>query len=70
MRMNRRIKKDVLDKVFVALQAEGIINIDVAVFFLDSTTVRVHPDACVTLKKEENKQSKGCATVLLRKSIR
>ena len=44
-----------------ALQAEGIINIEVAVVCLDSTTVKVHPDACGALKKEENKQSAGRA---------
>ena len=46
MRMNRRSKKGVLDRVFAALQAEGIINIEVDVVCLDSTTVKVHPDAC------------------------
>ena len=70
MRMNRWSKKGVLDRVFAALQAEGIINIDVAVVCLDSTTVKVHPDACGALKKEENKQSAGSAAVLPRKSIR
>ena len=60
MRMNRWSKKGVLDRVFAALQAEGIINIDVAVVCLDSTTV----------KKEENKQSAGRVAVLPRKSIR
>ena len=54
MRMNRWSKKGVLDRVFAALQAEGIINIDVAVVCLDSTTVKVHPDACGALKKEES----------------
>ena len=61
MRMNRWSKSGVLDKIFVALQAEGIININVDVVYLDSTTVKVHPDACGALKKEENKQSAGRA---------
>ena len=39
------------------MQAEGIINVNVAVVCLDSTTVKVHPDACGALKKEENEQS-------------
>ena len=50
-------------------QVEDIINIDVDVVCLDSTTIKVHPDACRALKKEENKQSAGRAAVLPRKSI-
>ena len=61
MRMNRWSKNGVLDRVFAALQAEGIINIDVDVVCLDSTTLKVHHDACGALKKEENKQSAGRA---------
>lgn len=61
MRMNRWSKNGVLDRVFAALQAEGIININVDVVCLDSTTVKVHPNACGALKKEENKQSGGHA---------
>ena len=51
MRMNRWSKNGVLDRVFEALQAEGIININVEAVCLDSTTVKVHPDACGALKK-------------------
>ena len=54
MRMNRWSKNGVLDRIFIALQTEGIIGTDVVC--LDSTTVKVHPDACGALKKEENKQ--------------
>lgn len=56
VRMNRWSKNGVLDRIFTALQAEGIIDIKVDVVCLDSTTVKVHPDACRALKKEENKQ--------------
>ena len=70
VRMNRWSKSGVLDKVFAALQAEGIININVDVVCLDSTTVKVHPDACGALKKEENKQSADREVDLLQKSIR
>ena len=69
VRMNRWSKSGVLDKVFHALQAEGIISINVDVVCLDSTTVKVHPDACGALKKEENKQWAGRAVDLLQKSI-
>ena len=61
MRLNRWSKNGVLDRVFATLQAEGIINVSGAVVCLDSTTVKVHPDACGALKKEENKQSAGRA---------
>ena len=54
MRMNRWSKNGVLDRLFSALQTEGIIKTDVV--YLDSTTVKVHPDACGALKKEANKQ--------------
>ena len=69
VRMNRWSKNGVLDKVFTALQAEGIINIDTEVVCLDSTTVKVHPEACGALKKRENKQSDVQGADLLRKSI-
>ena len=44
--MNSWSKGGVLDKVFSALQDEGVININVVVVCLDSTTVKVYPDAC------------------------
>lgn len=70
VRMNRWSKSGVLDKVFAALQAEGIININVDVVCLDSTTVKVHPDACGALKKEGDNQSADREVDLLQKSIR
>ena len=70
MRMNRWSKNSVLNRVFVALQEEGIINITVDVICLDSTTVKVHPDACGALKKEEDKQSACRAAILQRQSTR
>lgn len=69
VRMNRWSKNGVLDKIFTALQEEGIIDIKVEVLCLDSTTVKVHPDACGALKKEANKQSDVQEADLQRKSI-
>ena len=46
VRMNRWSKNGVLDRIFTALQAEGIIDIKGDVVCLDLTTVKVHPDAC------------------------
>lgn len=51
IRMNRWSKNGVLDRVFAALQVEGIIRIDVSVVRLDSTSVKVHPDGTGALKK-------------------
>ena len=44
MRMNRWSKNGVLERVFTALQTEGIIQINVEIVCLDSTSVKVHPD--------------------------
>ena len=43
VRMNRWSKNGVLSRVFAALQTEGIIQINVEVVCLDSTTVRFIP---------------------------
>ncbi len=51
--MNRWSKNGVLNRVFVALQTEGIIQINVEVVCLDSTSVKVHPDGTGALKKRE-----------------
>ena len=59
VRMNRWSKNGVLSRVFAALQTEGIIQINVEVVCLDSTTVKVHPDGTGALKKEENNPSEN-----------
>ncbi len=56
MRLNRWSKNGVLQRVFEGLQAEGIIKVRVKFICLDSTTVKVHPDACGVLKKMESKR--------------
>ena len=50
-RANRWAKQGVLDHVFVALQGNDIINIQVDHVSLDSTAVKVHPDGTGALKK-------------------
>ena len=50
-RMSRWCKNGVLDRVFQALQHEGIMKIQVSVVSLDSTSIKVHPDATGALKK-------------------
>lgn len=54
MRMSRWAKSGVLEKVFLALQQERIIRIDVTVVALDSTSIKVHPDGMGALKKVEH----------------
>ena len=49
VRMNRWSKNGVLSRVFAALQTEGIIQINVEVVCLDSTSVKVHPDGTSAL---------------------
>ena len=50
-RMNRWSKNGTLDKVFGALQKNGIIKVKVEAMSLDSTSVKVHPDGTGALKK-------------------
>src|SRR5881396_400304 len=50
-RANRWAKNGVLDRVFVALQDSGIINLKIEHASLDSTVVKVHPDGTGALKK-------------------
>lgn len=57
VRMNRWSKNGVLQRVFEALQVEGIIQIRMEAVCLDSTTVKVHPNGTGALKKQGNKQS-------------
>ncbi len=52
VRMNRWSKNGVLQRVFEALQIEGIIKIKVEAVCLDSTTVKVHPNGTGALKKK------------------
>ena len=61
VRMNRWSKNGVLSRLFAALQTEGIIQINVEVVCLDSTTVKAHPDGTGALKKEENRRSEDHA---------
>jgi transposase len=61
VRMNRWSKNGVLQRLFEALQIEGIIQIRMEAVCLDSTTVKVHPDGTGALKKPESKASEGLA---------
>ena len=61
VRINRWSKNGVLERVFAALQTEGIIQINVEVICLDSTSVKVHPDGTGSFKKEESRLSDDLA---------
>ena len=50
-RMNRWSKAGVLDRVFARLQQEQILAIRIEQVWLDSTTIKVHPDGAGALKK-------------------
>ncbi len=50
-RMNRWSKSGVLDQVFEKLQLEQILSVRIELFALDSTSVKVHPDAAGALKE-------------------
>ena len=69
VRMNRWSKAGVLQRLFEALQVEGIIRIKMEAVCLDSTTVKVHPDGTGALKKQENKALEGHAEDLPQKFI-
>ena len=69
VRMNRWSKNGVLQRLFEALQMEGIIKIRMEAVCLDSTTVKVHPDGTGALKKQENKLSADQEVDLLPKFI-
>jgi len=54
-RMNRWSKNGALDKVFTELQKQQIIKVTMTVLSLDSTSIKVHPDASGALKKTGHK---------------
>ena len=56
-KVSRWAKSGVLDRVFAALQRERIIAVTIEILALDSTSIKVHPDAHGALKKTENSLS-------------
>ena len=69
VRMNRWSENGVLQRLFEALQIEGIIKIKMETVCLDSTTVKVHPNGTGALKKLEGKASEDREADLLPKFI-
>jgi transposase len=56
-RFERWAENGVIQRIFAAMQAEGIIAVHVEILALDSTSCKAHPDAHGALKKEANSQS-------------
>ena len=60
-RTRRWANNGTLEKVFFELQKEQIIRIKIEHVSLDSTSIKVHPDAHGALKKEESSASENLA---------
>ena len=56
-RLNRWAKSGMLARVFGALQKEGVLAMRLEVLSLDSSSLKVHPDAHGALKKTARKPS-------------
>jgi len=56
-KFSRWAKNGVMQRIFAALQAEGIIAVHIEVLALDSTSCKVHPDGHGASKNSENKPS-------------
>ena len=50
-RANRWAKNNVLEKIFIYLQKQGMISLNKRILCLDSTCIKVHPDSHGALKK-------------------
>ena len=47
-------KSGVLQRIFIVMQKEKILSVKIEILALDSTSIKLHPDAHGALKKEEN----------------
>ena len=54
-RFRRWVDGGIISKMFYELHVQDILQVNPQALFLDSRTVKVHPDACGALKKAENK---------------
>jgi transposase len=52
-RLKRWAERGVLERLFIGLQKENLIRVSVTCLGLDSTSVKVHPDAAGALKKTD-----------------
>ena len=56
-RFRRWVDDGIIVRLFLELHVQNILSVDIEALFMDSRTVKVHPDACGALKKTESKQS-------------
>jgi hypothetical protein len=68
-RLKRWVESGVLERLFLALQKEKLIQISITCLRLDSISIKVHPDAAGALKKTDHKQSANHAADGLQKFI-
>ncbi len=69
MRLSRWLKNGVIESLFRELQSQQILKIDLKVVSMDSTTIKVHPDATGALKKTGSSQSGDQGVVIQQKFI-
>ena len=55
VRFNRWCKSGVIDRIFETLQEENIIEIRTEIICIDSTSIKVHPDAAGARKSKKRK---------------
>ena len=58
VRFNRWSKNGITDEIFETMQTENIIEIRTEIICIDSTSIKVHPDASGA-RKENGEQSIG-----------
>ena len=68
-RISRWAKSGVLDSVFAKLQQRQILTVKFEVLYLDSTSVKVHPDGTGALKKTGHNPSETLVGVVPPKFI-
>jgi transposase len=68
-RLKRWAEHGVLERLFIGLQKEKLIKISVTCLGLDSTSIKVHPDAAGALKKKDLNPSENHAVVSPQKFI-
>ena len=56
-RLNRWAKNGVLEQLFLQLQKRRLVHIEITAVSLDSTSIKVHPDAAGAQKKTDRKPS-------------
>lgn len=58
-RLKRWAERGVLERLFVGLQKEKLIKVSVTCLGLDSTSIKVHPDAAGAFKKTDPNPSEN-----------